>query len=125
MSTALLAEEEKQQLKRSWSSEQPECEKTTKSPSICFQSIASTISLNSTDPGDESTGSSFKRRYSELSWAETLQTQELNTRLLAVYEELEQALPPVNLRNLKPKPCVLLLNTRKSSLRLKRGQTFN
>jgi hypothetical protein len=54
MSTAISAEEEKQQMGRSWSSEQPEWEKATKSPSICFPSVASAISLNSTDPGDES-----------------------------------------------------------------------
>lgn len=124
MAKVLSEEAKKEGIGRPWSIKQLDLEKTTKSPSIKIPNVSSAISLNSTDPGDESTGSSSKRRYSELSWEDVQQVQALNARLETVCEELDQALQPIDLRSLKLKPCLLLMNTHKSSLRLKRGQTF-
>ena len=124
MAKTLSEDEKKEQIGRTWNSEQPDLRETAKSPSINIPTVSSALSLNSTDPGDESAGSRSKRRYSEISWEDALQAQALTAKLQTVCEELEQALPPIDLRDLKPKPCLLLMNTRKSSLRLKRGQTF-
>lgn len=88
--------------------------------SITMTNFNSEQSLNSTDPGEDSVGRFHKRRYSDLSWPEALRAQGLNQRLEVVWEELDKALAPCDLRHLRPKPCPTVLDAGKSSLRLRR-----
>jgi hypothetical protein len=88
--------------------------------SITLISFCSEQSLASTDPGEESMDRLHKRRYSELNLPDVLQAQGLNKRLERVWVELDETLAPCDLRQLRPKPCSIVLNSGQSSLRMRR-----
>ena len=104
---------------RSWSGERLDWDPRSQRSSITVTSFGSELSL-STDPGEDSAERFPRRRYSELSWPEALKAQGLNKRLEVIWEELEKALVPCDLRQVRPKLCPTVLNVGKSSLRLRR-----
>ena len=108
-------------LHSAWSTDPTPLPPKSKPSPLSLSNFPSQLSLTSTDPGEDSAELQFKRRFSELSWVEALQVQDLNQRLQEVLAELEKTLPQFELRSLRSKTCAVLLSTAGNSLRLRRS----